>query len=208
MVSYVSLLILEQLSRSCKTKLDIGIVLDGSGSISQNEFDSYKSFMVELIELFGVSDSATRVGLVSFSDKAKLVFPLGQLIAFSQFQRELTKLSQPGGSSRLDLGMQIATSMFSSRNGGRPGIPKVLFLITDGIQSNVGSHIPLKLAKQLQYQGVLIITVTVGKKLDFNVLRGIAGDVTRTFIASTSGTLKSKSFIKAVGNAACKYACK
>ena len=207
MVYCLSLLILEQLSRSCKTKLDIGIVLDGSGSISQNEFNSYKSFIVELIEQFGVSDSATRVGLVSFSDKANLVFPLGRLIAFSQLQRELAKLSQPGGSSRLDLGMQIATSMFGSKNGGRPGIPKVLFLVTDGIQSNVGSEVTFKLAKQLKYQGVLIITVTVGKPLDFNVLRGIAGDVTRTFIASTCDILKSKSFIKAVSNAACKYAC-
>ena len=183
-------------------------MLDGSASIPQSEFDSYKSFIVRLIAFFGVSDSASRVGFISFSDKAKLVFRLGQLIAYSQFRRELANLRQLGGSSRLDLGMQIASTMFDSKNGGRPGIPKVLFVVTDGIQSNVGSRIPLELANSLRNQGVLIIAISAGQRIDFKVLRDIAGDETRTFIAPMRDVLESESFIKAVSNAACKYACK
>ena len=201
-------LISEQLSRSCKIKLDIGIVLDGSGSIPLNYFESYKNFIVRLIAFFGVSDSASRVGLVSFSDNAKLIFRLGQLIAYSQFRRELANLRQVGGSSRLDLGMKVASTMFDSKNGGRTGIAKVLFVVTDGIKSNIGSRSPLEYAKLLRDQGVLIIAISAGQKIDFTVLRGLAGDETRTFIAPMRDNLESESFIRAVSNTACKYACK
>lgn len=197
----------EQRTRSCKKKLDIGIVLDGSGSIGQNAFDYMKSFVLKMVAFFGVSDSATRVGLVYFSDNAKLVFRLGQLIAYSQFRRELSNIRYEGGSSRLDLAMQVASTMFSSENGGRPGIPKVLFVVSDGIQS-VSSRMSLikESVKSLRDNGVLMITASAGQNVNFGVLRDIAGDRTRTFIASTHDKMESESFLKAISDSACKYA--
>lgn len=197
----------EQLTRSCKTKLDIGIVLDGSSRIGQNEFDYLKNFVTKLIAFFGVSESATRVGLVVFSGNARLVFRLGQLVAFSQFRRELASLRYQGGSSRLDLGMQVASTMFDIENGGRVGIPKVLFVVTDGVLSSRNGLLAIRQSvSTLRNNGVLMITASAGQSIDFAVLRDIAGDKTRTFIASMYDKMDSEAFLQAISKTACKFA--
>lgn len=205
--AYADVFLSEQLSRSCKVKLDIGILLDGSSSIGKNNFDELKKFLKKLIADFGVSDSATRVGLTLFSSNAKILFRLGQLIAFSQFDREVGAIRYPGGSSRLDLGLKVASTMFDSKKGGRPGIPKILFVVSDGIQSLSSGYSGIRAAiTQLRSMGVLTIAASAGQRVNFGHLREIAGDKTRTFIAMSYSQLLSQGMLEAISSAACKFA--
>ncbi len=200
------LLLSEQLSRRCKTKVDLGIVLDGSESIGANNFESFKDFIEKLVNDFGVSDSSTRVSLILFSTNARVVFPLGQLVAFSQFQRVLSTLRYPGGLSRLDLAMNQASTMFDAANGGREGIPKILVVVSDGIQSVSSGIAAIKsAAKKLRSSGVLIYTASAGQRFDYARLREISGDRSRTFVASSYDQLSSESLLKSLSHNACKY---
>ena len=197
--------LVEQLSRRCKTKVDLGIVIDGSESIGANNFEAFKTFVETLVSNFGVSDSSTRVSLIVFGSDSKLIFPLGQLVAYSQFQRMMSNLRYPGGSSRLDLAMIQASTMFDSGNGGRQGTPKILIVASDGIQSLSTGLADIKLsADKLRNNGVLIYTVSAGQRFDYARLREIAGDRSRTYIASRYDALIADSFLQSIASSACK----
>ena len=58
--------------KECSQKLDIMIILDESGSISNNNWNQMKNFSIEFVKVFGVSEDKARVGLISFATEALL----------------------------------------------------------------------------------------------------------------------------------------
>ncbi len=64
--------------------MDLAIVIDNSGSIknestqshSNKNYDNLKNFVKSLVDILEVSDTATKVGIVRFSDVATTVFRL------------------------------------------------------------------------------------------------------------------------------------
>ena len=51
---------------SCQTKVDVGFILDSSGSL-KNDYDTEKNFLKALAASFGVSSDGARAGVVTFS---------------------------------------------------------------------------------------------------------------------------------------------
>ena len=50
--------------------------MDGSASIGQEDFNKIKNWTSNLISTFDIGRSATRVGIILYSDKPKLVIAL------------------------------------------------------------------------------------------------------------------------------------
>ena len=49
----------------CKSKVDVGYILDASGSLL-NDYDAEKDFLKALAQSFGVSKDGSRGGVVTF----------------------------------------------------------------------------------------------------------------------------------------------
>ena len=105
--------------------------MDSSGSVSSN-YDKEKQFIQMIAASFGVSRGGTHAGVVTFSTVAELSIKLSDTTDYNNFRNAVDGIRFMGGSTRIDLGLQMAKDeLFAMANGGRLGVKKVrvLFLI-------------------------------------------------------------------------------
>ena len=116
----------------CDTPIELGFLVDRSGSISKQNFEKVKSFILTVISGFDVSREGTHVGIISYSSDAKTI------ISFDQFDDpnfDLKKLNDTirnglatpeGGKTRIDLALEKADQeLFSDITKYRSFVPKV-----------------------------------------------------------------------------------
>lgn len=53
----------------CRARLDLGILVDGSGSVGAGNFIRCKKFIKNLVSSFTISPHYTRVGIVVYSNR-------------------------------------------------------------------------------------------------------------------------------------------
>ena len=120
----------------CDTPVELGFLVDRSGSISKQNFEKVKSFILTVIAGFDVSKEGTHVGIISYSSDAKTV------ISFNQFEDpnfDFKKLNETirdsleypeGGVTRIDLALEKADQeLFSDITKYRTFVPKVIIRI-------------------------------------------------------------------------------
>ena len=54
----------------CGAKVDVGFILDSSGSLGRN-YELEKEFLKDLASSFGINEDGARLGIVTFSDAAE-----------------------------------------------------------------------------------------------------------------------------------------
>lgn len=126
---------------SCKRPLDIGVIMDRSGSVGSQNFDQAKDFVISLVHKLQISSHGTRIGIIPYHSSAQVS------VRFSDVQHQtpdaMTKLIQAikytSGNTRTDIAIELANSqLFSSAGGMRSDKPNVLIVMTDG-KTNHGS---------------------------------------------------------------------
>lgn len=109
----------------CKGALDVGFVVDASGSVGLDTFSRNKNFVKLVARRIADSSPESRLGLISFSDTPKLFVDFSDFerMTIDQFQTIADELPFRGGRSRLDLALQAASQdLFTDR---RSGVPRV-----------------------------------------------------------------------------------
>ena len=90
-------------------------------------------FFVNLIDLFKIGFKGTHVGVIVYSNKAKLVFSLSQFYDPVELQLQLLTLEFQYGNRRIDLALKKAErELFSVKEGDRKKVPDVLVVMTTG----------------------------------------------------------------------------
>ena len=56
----------------CQHAMDVGIIMDRSGSVGSASFDKSKSFVRTLVHRFQISSHGTRVGIIAYQSSAHL----------------------------------------------------------------------------------------------------------------------------------------
>ena len=103
----------------------MGFVIDASGSMGLDKFSREKNFLKLVSRRFVDSSPVTRLGLISFSDTAKLFadFVEFERMGIDQFQKILDELPYQGGRTRIDRALMAASQhLFTKR---RPGVQRV-----------------------------------------------------------------------------------
>uniref|UniRef100_A0A7M5V805 VWFA domain-containing protein n=3 Tax=Clytia hemisphaerica TaxID=252671 RepID=A0A7M5V805_9CNID len=136
---------------TCKAKVDVGFVLDSSGSL-KNDYDKEKDFLKALAATFGVSDDGARAGVVTFSYYTEHSIKLNDHTKVSTFNDAVDKIALMGSTTRIDKALRmVQNDMFTIANGARPGVNKVLIVLTDGSQTkDAGAEDPSDVAKELR----------------------------------------------------------
>ncbi|XP_068717618.1 uncharacterized protein [Montipora capricornis] len=162
--------------KPCTKALDVGIILDGSGSVRSSNFEKAKEFVRDLIEHFSVSPKGTHFGVIiySTSPKLQLDFANAAYHRIVELKKRVMSIKYPGGLTRTDKALEMAAQkLFTVAGGDRKDKPNVLLVFTDG-KTNRGSKPYPVVLRPLQARGVRTVAVGIGRGINQRELLQIA----------------------------------
>ena len=194
-------------SSICEAPIDLGFIMDSSGSL-RSEYHKEKQFLNEVAESFGLSQGGTRAGVVTFSFSAEHSIKLNDHYNVSSFKDSVDAIPLMGRTTRIDRALQLAyDQMFTIRNGGRIGAPKVLILLTDGSQTaSADAEDPAEIASDIRASGIRLIVVGIGEGVDKQELLKIGDGRDNVYTAESFDQLIEGDFIKSITTKSCKTA--
>ncbi|XP_065060896.1 cochlin-like [Rhopilema esculentum] len=193
--------------------LDIGFVLDESGSIGSRGFNDELRFVKSISKELSVSSKGSHVSVMTFGTYARMRIRFKDAGAESQqmLEKHINSIRYRGGGTNTEAALNLAQSqMFHSSFGARRGIAKVLIVFTDG-RSKSGVTRVRAAAEKLKDAGVNMISVGVGRRISTAELHAMASQPTskHVFRVPTPSLLSSiVSRVKTVSCSAftCQYA--
>ncbi|KAJ8257727.1 hypothetical protein GJAV_G00189030 [Gymnothorax javanicus] len=150
---------------------DVLFLLDASGSISSYEYSRTLSFLSELLRPFALGPDQVRVGLLQVGTKPRLEFGFGAHSTQQSLQEALQNTRQIQGDTNTELALKLAQEEVLREGvpgGVRPGLPRVLVWLTDGMQPG---DVEGPMA-ELREAGVAVLAVSTGHG-NYQVLRKV-----------------------------------
>ena len=125
-----------KLSDTSKCKLDLGLLVDTTKSITYANVPKLKASLISLVNQFNVSTDGTHVSLETFAKESTLHNKFNDDLYHSNkaindlITKGITKLDQP---TRLDKALKMAREiMFRDESGQRAGVRSAMVLYIDG----------------------------------------------------------------------------
>jgi len=163
----------------CIAKIDLAILVDGSGSIEhygRGNFRRCLNFVKNMVSSFHISPRHTRVSVTVFSTSARRIFSFGSYRSKHQVLRAIDRIRYPRGGTKLGRALNyVRRYVFggSRRN-------KVLIVMTDGVSyDRVGGP-----AAALKRMGVTIFGLGIGRKYNIRQLRQLSTSHQHVYTAS------------------------
>ena len=153
-------------------KADILFVLDSSQNVGRTNFRYSKEFTKTLARVLNLSPTMSRGAVIIFNNKPYEVINFDDHKSMGPFSQAVDSVNYLGGSSRPDLALQKATSVFRY---SRSNFPKILMLVTNwnGVTDPVSELALQNSVTELRKQNVLLNVLGVGEKADINGLRAL-----------------------------------
>ena len=88
----------------CRKRLDLAILLDGSGSIESSGRGNFRrciQFVNKMVSLFSISSRRTRVGVALFASRTWLILDFYRGTNKASVQRTISRIRYPRGGTRL-----------------------------------------------------------------------------------------------------------
>ena len=105
----------------CQNKLDLGFLLDSSGSVGYNHFKQMKSFVKDLTDYYKLGPEETRVSVMSFSNSAYIHISFsGYFSDKNEFDAAVDRISYTGEGTATAIALNITYNhMFTLLNRRR-----------------------------------------------------------------------------------------
>lgn len=157
---------------------DIIFLVDGSESINAEEFRKMKIFIKRLVHRsIQMRPDAVRVGLLQFSGSLREEFSLSRQQSVSGLVQTVNFVRQLGGITLTGRALSLIPRHFDASKGGRPDVPNILIVLTDGkAQDNVAGP-----ARALRNDNIIIYSVGF-EDVNITQLREISGSRNQVFI--------------------------
>lgn len=156
----------------CSTPIDIILVIDGSGSISSSDFVLIQKFIPAIADRLDMT--AARIGVVQFSDDARIEFGLTSQIA--NISADAAKIRQLGSGTNLAAGLSLAQTELVLHGRKDNQAKQAMLVLSDG-NSNKGQD-PVQMAAALKIQGYDLYTVGIGDDINATQLQLVASSPT------------------------------
>ncbi|MBN3322031.1 VWA1 protein, partial [Atractosteus spatula] len=139
---------------------DLLFLVDSSGSISSYEYSRILSFLGDLLVPFSLGPDEVQVGVLQVGTSPRLEFGFGRHQSQAALQEALRGLLQLQGDTNTGAALALARERLlqPGPGGARPGVPKVLVWLTDGVMT--GSV--LQPMAELRQAGVAVLVVSTG----------------------------------------------
>lgn len=144
----------------CKNrKADIIFLIDGSESISSQNFEKMKAFMKRLVSHANIGPEEIQIGLLQFSSTPQEEFRLNQYYSKLDIYKAISDMQQLNDGTRTGKALSFTLPFFDGSRGGRESVHQYLIVITDGVaQDNV--VLP---AQALRDRNIIIFAIGVGE---------------------------------------------
>lgn len=109
-------------------KADIYFLIDGSGSIRQDDFLEMKVFMNEVVKMFHIGPDRVQFGVVQYSDGTYSQFILSQYLSVARLKVAIDGIQQRGGGTMTGEALSNMAQIFADT--ARRGVPWYLIVIT------------------------------------------------------------------------------
>ncbi len=159
---------------SQELKMDLGIVLDASGSVGPTNYQLQLNFTKNLLHRVNVGQNKTHVGIINFSDSPQTLTWLNRDYTLDDKLRQIGQATYFSSGTNTHLALQQADTVFLYSNGRRlseEGVTPVIFVITDGISGNQAAT--LQAASILKQKNIVLVSVGVGSGPRLSELHGI-----------------------------------
>jgi len=106
-------------SNSCESaSMELGILIDSSGSVGSRNFEKLKNWTVDLIEKLQIKEYGTRVGVVKYETRVLDIMPLSSDVL--ELTMKITELRWTRGKTNTGAALEyLRTHTFASN---RPGV--------------------------------------------------------------------------------------
>lgn len=159
---------------------DVVLVLDNSGSMKKVDPSvSLRQVVQRFVESM---QEGTRIGVVIFAERDRLLFPLTSLadVPKEVLGARLQSLDYRGALTHLPLGIERA--LYELRHGARADAVRSIFLVTDGIVDlgdrsrveKVTGWLTTELAAQAAGDGIGIFSIALSEQADYRLLQSLA----------------------------------
>ena len=188
----------------CKAKVDVGFILDSSGSL-RNDYQREKDFLKALAGAFGMSPDGSRAGVITFSYYSEHSIKMKDHTDINTFNKAVDAIPLMGSTTRIDRALRLTQKeLFAPENGGRPGVTKILILLTDGTQTqDVGAEDPGDITDEIRQSGVIVLVIGIGPGTNQTELNHMAGGADNAFSAASFEELVGGEFITMITNRSC-----
>ncbi|KAM7440987.1 hypothetical protein ABFA07_009879 [Porites harrisoni] len=129
----------------CVEKADIAFLMDASESMTEDDFEKQKNFVIKVAESFYMAPKTTQFALVTYSSTATMHIRFKDHFKRDSFNAVVKGLPFAAGGTRFDRALKLAAEeVFTAKGGTRVGVPKVMIILTDGRQSNDYDAVPIQ----------------------------------------------------------------
>ncbi|KAK1172363.1 collagen alpha-6(VI) chain-like [Acipenser oxyrinchus oxyrinchus] len=151
---------------------DIVMLIDGSQSISQEDFKVMQQFMKVVASGFIIGKEDVRIGVAQFSTKPQKEFYLNELYSIVAIKDKIDSIKQLKQMTHTGEALKFIRSYFQPSTGSRKSqsIPQNLLVITDGHSQDLVDEA----ADALRNENIDIFAIGVGPINSFELLQ-IAG---------------------------------
>ncbi|XP_072268435.1 collagen alpha-4(VI) chain-like isoform X2 [Pyxicephalus adspersus] len=169
-------------------ELDLVFLVDGSASISQNDFETSKAFMKEIVESFTIAENRVRIGVAQYSEDPQKEFFLNEHFSSLKMKDHIDQIVQLNQNTYTGKGLKFVKQFFDPANGSRKNqnVPQYLIVMTDGESHDTVDEE----AAELRSNGVTIFSIGIGLKNSFQLIQ-IAGNPQNVFMVENFQDLDS-----------------
>uniref|UniRef100_A0A183V2R4 VWFA domain-containing protein n=1 Tax=Toxocara canis TaxID=6265 RepID=A0A183V2R4_TOXCA len=152
---------------------DVMFVLDSSENFSPEQYANLKEGLSTLIdETFDLSPDVVQVGFVEYSDKASVPVALGHYEDKVQLLTDIANSEQLLGEAIVLKGLDAARQQFVQH--GRKNVPRILLLITNGINRGNAAHAAEDLRERYNVELFVLAVNASGEAM--KMLNRLAGE--------------------------------
>ena len=160
------------LVKTCKDKIDLIAVIDSSGSISPDDFETVKEFVLKFTNEFQIGPNRARFGVITFSNDARVNINLGEINAAFEFRKAVNQIQFQPGLTNTAAAIELARQQF--RQNGRQDTPHILLVVTDGRSNDRDAT--LQAAANTRAHDIEVFTIGIGSNVDTDELNAVASD--------------------------------
>ncbi|XP_051530917.1 integrin alpha-M-like [Myxocyprinus asiaticus] len=148
--------------RDCPGQIDIAFLLDGSGSVTDNDFNKMKTFVINMIERF--TGRNAQFAIAQYSSSCDIHYNFNEL-KDSKWKINIMNIQQMhGGTSTAKAIIKVLDYLFTNTGGARAEAKQILLVITDG--ESFDRHLLPKAASDAQAKNITRFAIGVGNAFD------------------------------------------
>lgn len=174
---------------ACGTQqADLVFLIDGSESISEDNFSAMKTFMKEIVDSFIIAQDKVQIGVAQYSEDPQKEFYLNEFFTDDAIKGKIDSIVQLQTTTYTGKGLRFIKRFFEASNGGRKnkGVLQFLIVITDGQSDDAVEEASIT----LRNDGIQVFAVGIGFLNSFELVR-IAGSAQRVYTVENFEGLKA-----------------